>query len=143
MTKLYTYDMHGNYTGQLDHVRFQAVPVNSTRIAPPEIADGQYLIFAGRWYIKDAPIMPPEPRAEVPQAVSMRQARLALLGAGLLDTVETAIASMEGAEGRAARIEWEYAQEVRKDSPLIDALAPALGLTTEQTDHLFMTAATL
>lgn len=45
---------------------------------------------------------------------SARQARLALLGAGLLAQVNTAVANMVGAEGDAARIEWEYAQEVRR-----------------------------
>ena len=78
-------------------------------------------------------------RSPVPKSVSMRQARLALLGAGLLDTVETAIAGA----GPAAVIEWEYAQEVQRSSGLVPAMATALGLTDAQIDALFVTAATL
>ena len=76
----------------------------------------------------------------VPEVVTMRQARLALLGAGLLDQVNTAVANMPGAEGDAARIEWEYAQEVRRDSPLVAALSEILGLTDEALDNLYRTA---
>ena len=79
----------------------------------------------------------------VPEVVTMRQARLALLGAGLLDQVNTAIASMPGAEGDAARIEWEYASTVDRHGPTVLALAPALGLTDTQIDELFRQAATL
>lgn len=76
----------------------------------------------------------------VPEVVTMRQARLALLGAGLLAQVNTAVANMPGAEGDAARIEWEYAQEVRRDSPLVAALSEILGLTDEALDNLYRTA---
>lgn len=80
---------------------------------------------------------------DVPRAVTMRQARLALLGAGMLDAVNTAVANMPGDAGVAARIEWEYSQEVQRDKELVLALAPLLGLTSEQLDALFITAATL
>ena len=80
----------------------------------------------------------PQP-APIPQSVTMRQARLALLAAGLLSTVETAI----GGAGPAAAIEWEYAQEVQRGSGLVPAMATALGLTDAQIDALFVQAATL
>lgn len=82
-------------------------------------------------------------RDTAPKVISMRQARLALLGAGLLPGVDAAIAAMTGTEGDAARIEWEYAQEVRRDSPLLAGMIAALGLTTEQVDGLFVAAAGL
>ena len=78
-----------------------------------------------------------------PKAVTMRQARLALLQAGLLSTVNTAVANMPGAAGEAARIEWEYSGEVQRDKALVQALAPVLGLNDAQLDALFMTAAAL
>jgi hypothetical protein len=68
---------------------------------------------------------------------------LAGLGAGLLPGVDAAIAAMTGTEGDAARIEWEYAQEVRRDSPLLAGMIAALGLTSEQVDGLFVAAAGL
>ena len=83
------------------------------------------------------------PPSDVPQSVTMRQARLALLAANMLTAVNTAIANMPGSEGEAARIEWEYAQEARRDSPLVAALSVALGLTDETLDNLYKVAAGL
>lgn len=82
--------------------------------------------------------IPPPP--SVPPMVTMRQARLALLGAGMLAEVNAAISSMTGAEGEAARIEWEYAQEVRRDSPLLAMASSLLWLTDAQIDDLFFAA---
>lgn len=83
------------------------------------------------------------PADPVPVSISMRQARLALLDAGLLQPVSAAIAAMPGKEGDAARIEWEYAQSVRRDSPLIANLAAALKLDDEKIDNLFRAAIAL
>lgn len=79
----------------------------------------------------------------VPAAVTMRQARLALLQAGKLNAVNAAIASMPGVQGEAARIEWEFSNEVQRAQPLVAALAPVLGMTSSQLDQLFITAAGL
>lgn len=86
---------------------------------------------------------PPAPIVPAPDAVTMRQARLALSRAGVLKAAEDAIAAMEGQAGEEARIEWAYAAELRRDHPLIAAMAEALGLTSEQVDDLFRTAETL
>jgi hypothetical protein len=77
---------------------------------------------------------------QVPEQVTMRQARLALLQAGLLDRVQTALAQMPGVEGQAARIEWEYSQVVRRDKPFVLAVGELLGMTPAQMDQLFITA---
>ena len=82
-------------------------------------------------------------QAAIPKTVSMRQARLALLGAGLLSQVNDAIAAMAGIEGEAARIEWQFATEVKRSSPLVSSLSGALWLTDEQLDALFTQAAML
>lgn len=79
----------------------------------------------------------------VPASVTMRQARLALLGAGVLPSVSAAIAAMPGMAGEAARIEWEYARDVQRDSPLIAGLVPVLGMSEAQIDQLFISAAAL
>lgn len=78
-----------------------------------------------------------------PSVVSMRQARLALLRAGKLQQVNNAIASMQGMEGEAARIEWDYSNEVRRNQPLTIALAHAIGMTEAEMDALFVEAAKL
>lgn len=83
------------------------------------------------------------PPPVVPSAVTMRQARLALLGAGLLDDVEVAINGLPSPQKEAAKIEWEYSQEVQRHNGFVSVLAPMLGMTAEQTDALFVQAATL
>lgn len=86
-------------------------------------------------------VLPPPPPVTT---VTMRQARLALLRAGLLDNVAAAIAAIpDETQRRAAQIEWEYAAIVERNSALIQHLAPALGLTEAQMDELFATAAGL
>lgn len=79
----------------------------------------------------------------VPAAVTMRQARLALLQVGKLSAVNTAIAGMTGVQGEAAKIEWEFSNEVQRSQPLVAALAPVLGMTSAELDQLFITAAGL
>ena len=78
-------------------------------------------------------------RNPVPQQVTMRQARLALLSAGLLDDVEMVIA----AAGRAAQLEWEYAAVVDRSNPAIAAVQQQEALTDAQIDDLFREAAKL
>ena len=86
--------------------------------------------------------LPEEPTGV--RVVSMRQARLALLQAGLLSQVEATIAAIEDAGQRqAVQIEWEYAAEVNREHPWVQSLATALGLTEGQLDDLFTLAATL
>jgi hypothetical protein len=101
--------------------------IEATAGGPGWLWDGQTL---------SPPPVEPDP---VPSFVSMRQARLALLGAGLLDTVNAGIGQM----GQAEQIEWEYASEVRRDSALVAAMGAALNLDDAALDALFVTAATL
>lgn len=81
--------------------------------------------------------------ANTPQVVTMRQARLALLQAGKLADVDTAIAALPSPAKEAAQIEWEYATEVKRNSALVSQLAPALNLDAAALDALFTQAATL
>lgn len=82
-------------------------------------------------------------KAQVPVEVTMRQARLALLNAGLLANVTAAIAAMTGAAGDSARIEWEFSSTVQRNKPLVLSLGAALSLTEAQIDDLFITAKSL
>lgn len=85
----------------------------------------------------------PAPVATVPEEVTMRQARLALLAAGKLAAVDAAIASLPSPTKEAAEIEWAYSSTVRRNQPLVLALAPALGLDSAALDALFVQAAAL
>lgn len=74
----------------------------------------------------------------VPTSITMRQARLYLLGAGLLEQVDSIVSQNE-----AWKIEWEYATDVVKNSPLVVALSSQLGLSSEAIDVMFDEASKL
>lgn len=98
----------------------------------------------------DRPATPEElaelDRVEVfapPPIVSMRQAKLALFGAGLLAEVESAIAAIADADKRTrAQIEWTSARDVERNHPFTQFMAVALGLPDAVLDDLFRAAAT-
>lgn len=79
----------------------------------------------------------------VPSVLSMSQAERALRRGGYLSQVETLINAMPGDDGDEARIIWKRASEVRRDHPLVAAIAAALPLTESQLDDLFTLGATL
>lgn len=105
--------------------------------APDEVTHG-WAFDGTNW---TAPPAPPPPGP--PTVVTMRQARLALLGVGTLDDVAAAIADLPSPQKEAAQIEWEYSTEVKRDSALVTQLAPALGLDEAALDALFTQASTL
>lgn len=78
-------------------------------------------------------------KSQVPEKVTARQVRLLLLQQGLLDEVEAMIKQQD----RATQIAWEWADEFRRDAPLLLALAANLGLTDEVLDNFFIAAAAL
>lgn len=80
----------------------------------------------------------PQP-TPVPQAVSMRQASIALELAGLLDDVEAIVATLP----RIYQIEWLRASTVQRNNPLVEMVRQQQGMTSEQIDTLFITAAAL
>lgn len=87
---------------------------------------------------------PPTPAPIVPEQVTMRQARLALLTAGYLDRVQEAFANIPDERvKKAAMIEWEYAGHVERASPFTTQMAALLGLSSTDLDALFMAAAKL
>lgn len=86
---------------------------------------------------------PPAPPVAVPAAVTMRQARLALLAAGKLTAVTAAISALPSPKKEAAQIEWEYSQEVQRHNGFVAQLGPVLGLDAAALDALFVAAAGL
>lgn len=100
---------------------------------PDDYAPGRYTFDGSFVRIPDPVITPP-----VPEIVSMRKARRALLTAGLLDDVEASIA----AASREVQIDWEFATEVRRDYPILKEIQSVQGLTDAQVDDLFRLAAT-
>ena len=91
-----------------------------------------------QWILED--IQP----SSVPTKVTMRQARLALLQAGLLDQIEGALASIEDPiEKKTSEITWEYSIEVERTNPLVIRLTSIFGLSEEQVDNMFRQAIAL
>lgn len=73
----------------------------------------------------------------VPRSVTPYQARQALNAAGLRAAAEAAIASAP----QEIQDAWEYALTIERNSPFIAAVSGALGLSDQQIDALFVTAA--
>lgn len=125
------------YTGELIQTDAPSDWMGRTEQAPPEFdVETQGAFFVnGAWQV----IAAAAPQAPVPTSITMRQARLALLKAGLLDTVNAGVSSL----GQAAQIEWEFATTVERSAPLVVALASVLGLDDAALDALFVTGAGL
>lgn len=82
-------------------------------------------------------------KARTSMVVTMRQARRAMLSAGVLSSVEVALnAIVDDTERQEALIEWEYATEMKRDYPWVQMMASQLGMDEEQLDNLFILAAT-
>mgnify|MGYP005990194931 CR=1 FL=1 len=75
--------------------------------------------------------------------VSMRQARLALLQEGYMAQIEEALALIPDPDKTKVETEWQYSSVVERDSEWVSTLQPALGLTDQQLDDLFILAAAL
>jgi hypothetical protein len=109
---------------------------NASIPADPANRDyAEYLEWLAKGNAPEPYVAPPPPPVT---SVTPRQARLALLEAGLLDTIET---KLKG-KTRATQIAWDYATEIRRDDPLITAIAAELNLTSAALDVLFKNAAT-
>lgn len=79
----------------------------------------------------------------VPEKVTMRQARLALLQAGVYGNIPAILDAFPLQQKVAAQIEWEYALFVSRNSTLVNTLGASLGLNQTQLDQLFITAASI
>jgi hypothetical protein len=96
------------------------------------------------WALVDGAVVVDQSLVPVPQSVSRRQARQALLAAGLLASVQPAIDAVQDATQRARmQIDWEDSQEFQRDHPTLLALGSALGLDSAGIDALFIAAAAL
>lgn len=131
----------------LDNVQPSFDPETQTAERTGYAFDEQTQRVSVVWTVRDLTVE--ERRARIPTVVSMRQGRRAMLetpfGNGtLLDVIEQMIESIPDAtQRRAARIDWEYGQEIKRDFPLVQQLVAQLGMTEEQIDQLFLSASAL
>lgn len=142
--RYYSFDTKGFYL-----IAGMAVPPDAV-----EVTDTQYVellagLNAGRVIVNEdgIPVLtdpPTEPvSSNVPESVTMMQARLSMLNAGILDSVEKAISAIPGDAGKAAAIQWGFATDVRRDWPLVTSLQETLNLSEAQIDDLFIAAASI
>jgi hypothetical protein len=88
--------------------------------------------------------LPPDPiPVVVPQTVSMAQARLALIGAGLFPAIDAGLKALPEPQRTTALTAWEYAPTVSRNGSLVTTLAGQFGLTEKQLDDLFTAAAAI
>lgn len=120
----------------------------------PPLTENQYAQYVGveeingRWYTKYIAVdyTPEEIEARLEQwrqsaSCTPFQGKAALFEAGLLDDVETLIAS--AATDTLTKLAWANAVEWKRMSPMILSLATALELSPAQVDDLFKAAANI
>jgi hypothetical protein len=95
--------------------------------------------YGGQGFV---PVYAPAPPS-IPAQVPMYKARKVLIIHGLTSAIEDALAGMTGEAGDLARVDWEYAPNLVRYSPLVENLANAVGLTSDQIDALVIEAAAL
>lgn len=141
----YIFDVQGIYTGQfidIDDI-YAPLPPYSTMIEPPEVAEGKVAMFTGSGWVESDPPEVLPPAVPVPASITMRQARLQLHAIGKLAAVQDAINQLPEPPKTSAQIEWDYAAVVERASPFVALLTPALGLSDEEMDELFIQASKL
>jgi hypothetical protein len=136
--KVYLLDERNIFIGT-EYVNPMGVLPRCATKPPPETTGDEVACFIGNNWVVLPSYPTPSPTTEpIPQSITPRQARLKLLEADLLDNLEAVITT-----NRAWQIEWEYATEVKRDSPLIDAVASEASLTSDQIDQMFIEASEL
>jgi len=115
-----------NPEDMLEGVVYKFVGDRYVPLSEPELA--QRDADAQAWLIEKAKV----------NSVTPYQARVALLQADLLSTVEALMANPNTPQ--AAKIAWEYATVFQRDSAFIATLGPALGLSEQDIDALFISA---
>lgn len=126
-------------SGVVVNVALADAPIDVTWVELP--ADSP--VCAG-WSYDGAVFAAPTPPAPVvPTQCTRRQGRLALLGAGYLTQVESAIAAIvDDTQRIAAQIEYE-ADTWERDNVFLQSMWAQLGGTEAELDALFTTAVTL
>lgn len=144
---MHAFNAWGWYAGAVPNGTPRSTPIAPANTSTSETPGAARANWTGHEWIElpyTAPEPMPEPALPVPQSVTKRQARQALLLAGLLDLVQPAIDAIPDTTARRmAQIEWDDSQEYQRDRPVLISLATALGLDGAELDQLFRTAATL
>lgn len=114
--------------------------IDGLEVAPCQSADDPEFVAYIQWVeAGNEPRIVNYPTQPVPQEVTMRQARQALLQAGMLDTVEQVVSQAD----RAVQIDWQKGQTVRRDWQALKVVQSLLNMTEREIDELFILAESL
>jgi hypothetical protein len=105
--------------------------------APPTLSIGCFYDPVNQVFLPPPP--PPTMPEPVPYTISRFQARQRLFQMGLLDDAEALVL----AQGTEAAMAWEDVYEFRRDSQLVNGVAPQLGMDQDDLDDFFRLAATI
>ncbi len=89
-------------------------------------------LYVKKWATVEIPAIDPD--SLVPNSLTPRQLRLALLSKGIMpnDISEMLVGNP------AAFIEWEYSLEIKRDHPLVAQMAQALSLSDSDVKQIFI-----
>ena len=130
-----------DHTERVLAVEDTEVPVGYTLLKPESIA---YDWAGDTWVLnktKQSELDTVARKASIPQTVTIRQAKRALLQVELLDDVEAIMSS--DSVPRALKIDWENATEVKREWVESSGLMQALGMDDEKLDQLFILASSM
>jgi hypothetical protein len=131
---------------QVYPLAYERPEVGADQIAEPVAVENVDGVWTQMWNVRAATQEELDARAAaakalVPQQVTRRQARQALLLNGLLDQVPTKIALISDPTERGlAQIEWEDSQVFERNRPLLISIGTAIGLDSDGLDALFTQA---
>ena len=76
---------------------------------------------------------------KVPEKITARQLKSAMILAGInLTAVDAIIATLPQPQRDLARVDWEYSTNFYRNNTMINQIAGALKLTSEQVDNIFI-----
>lgn len=80
----------------------------------------------------------------IPHSITPRQFRLALIQRGIsLQQIEQVIDSLPEPDQTLSRVSWEYATSFDRTDALLNQMAPAIELTQQDLDEIFINGQTL
>lgn len=132
-----------NITKVIEREESYTVVSDETTLSVPKDSGNRHYREVEEWITNGGVVEEYVEPVVVPSSVTMRQARLALLQAGLLLAVEDEINLLDEPYRTQAKIEWEYATHVERISSLVGLLTSKLSMSVDDIDQLFITASTL
>lgn len=129
------------------HIIENGVIENTVEVETLDAIPGLVAAVTGEgigWSYDGESFSPPPPTpVQIPQEITMRQARLVLLEHDLLANVQVAINSLPEPNKTKAQIEWDYSNVLQRNNLFVTLLGTALGLTDVDIDNLFIEGSTM